>query len=443
MANMRSANLNAAASRTSGGVRESKVDWITIVLFLAIIIMGWFNLYSTSMEDGSGVFDMSTYHGKEAVFILIGIGAGILVLFLDTKFMEFISYFLYGLTIVALIAVLAMSKVSGASSWFAIGGFKIQPTEFAKIATVMALAKFMSRFNFSMSRPSDFLGAVGIVLLPCLLVILQNDAGSALVFGGLIFMFYREGLHPLFLVTLGVLAVVGVAAIVLSTTPGANLAMAIGILSVAVIAILVMLRFGVRKRRPFIVIVGVAVMLSSISLVTASVVKPHHSARLRVLFASEQERSNDKDLKKVYYNLRESLVAIGSGGVTGKGYTNGTHTRGDFVPEEHTDYIFCVMGEEHGFVGASAVLVLFLLLLARIIYVAENSKSMYARVYGYGIASIIFMHVFINIGMTIGLLPTVGIPLAFFSYGGSAVISFILMLFVMMNHYSYRTNILT
>ncbi len=209
------------------------------------------------------------------------------------------------------------------------------------------------------------------------------------------------------------------------------------------IAILVMLRVGVRKRRPFIAIVGVAVMLASISMVTANVVKPHHSARLRVLFASDEERSNDKDLKKVYYNLRESLVAIGSGGVTGKGYTKGTHTRGDFVPEEHTDYIFCVMGEEQGFVGSSAVLVLFLLLLARIIYVAENSKSMYARVYGYGIASIIFMHVFINIGMTIGLLPTVGIPLAFFSYGGSAVISFILMLFVMMNHYSYRTNILT
>jgi rod shape determining protein RodA len=443
MNSARNTALGGSTYRSASGVRESKVDWITILLYLTIILLGWFNLYSTSREDGAGIFDLSTYHGKEALFILVGVGAGVLVLFLDTKFMEVISFIAYGATILALIAVLAVSKVGGASSWFAIGGFKLQPTEFAKLTTVMALAKYMSRFNFNLAKRSDFLVAVGIVVLPMLLVILQNDAGSALVFGGLIFMFYREGLHPLFLVGLLVLAVVGVASIVLSTTPGANTMLAIGIALLTGIALVIMARVGLRKLRPMGTVVAVGAFLMVIAFITPKVVKPHHSARLRVLFASDEERKKDKDLKRVYYNLRESLVAIGSGGVTGKGYGEGIHTRADFVPEEHTDYIFCVLGEEHGFVGVTVVLVLFLLLLARIFYVAENSKSVYARVYGYGIASIIFMHVLINVGMTIGLLPTVGIPLAFYSYGGSSVIAFTLMLFVMMNHYSYRTNILT
>ncbi|MEM1000388.1 MAG: rod shape-determining protein RodA [Bacteroidota bacterium] len=443
MNNSRSNALGGFSGRSAGGVRESKIDWITILLFLTIIILGWFNLYSTSREDGTGIFDLSTYHGKEALFILIGVGAGVLILFLDTKFMEFVSYFAYAATILALIAVLAVSKVSGASSWFAIGGIKIQPTEFAKLTTVMALAKYMSRFNFSLKKRADFMVAVGIVALPMLLVILQNDAGSALVFGGLIFMFYREGLHPLYLVGLAVLALVGTASIVLSTSPQANVWLAVGIGGLTVVTFIVMFRLGIRRWRPIYSLVGAGIALMVIALVTPKVVKPHHSARLRVLFASDQERKEDKDLKRVYYNLRESLVAIGSGGVTGKGYGEGIHTRADFVPEEHTDYIFCVLGEEHGFIGVSVVLLLFLLLLARIFYVAENSKSVYARVYGYGIASIIFLHLLINVGMTIGLLPTVGIPLSFYSYGGSSMIAFTLMIFVMMNHYSYRTNILT
>ena len=436
-------SLTSSNSSKASGVRESRIDWVTIILYLLIIGIGWANLYSTSMEAGTGVFDMHTHHGKEALFILIGIGAGVVILFLDTKFMEYISYIFYGLTIFALLAVLMMSKVGGASSWFAVGGFKLQPTEFAKVATVMALAKYMSRFNFSLSRTKDFLIAGGILALPSILVILQNDAGSALVFAGLVLMFYREGLHPIYLIAMVVLGAIGVTAIVISTTPNANLVLAIVIGLVTVVSLAGLAYFKVIQRlRLVLIILGIGAILSTVAIIVPSLVKPHHSARLRVLFASESARYKDKDLKKVYYNLRESLVAIGSGGLTGKGYGNGTHTRGDFVPEEHTDYIFCVVGEEHGFVGSSVVLLLFLVLLGRILYVAENAKSHYARVYGYGIASIIFMHVFINVGMTIGLLPTVGIPLSFYSYGGSSVIAFTLMLFILMNHYSYRLNIL-
>lgn len=422
-------------------VRESKIDWLTILLYLTIVLLGWGNLYSISGEENPSLVNFDTPHGKQGFFLLVSMGLGALILFLDTKFLEFTSYFVYGASVLTLMAVLFVSAVSGASSWFEIGGFKIQPTEFAKVATLMALAKYMSRFNFSFDRLPDFFMVAGAILFPVALVLLQNDAGSALVFFSLILMLYREGLHPIFLAGIFLLGLVGVTSILLSTTPGATGYIIAGIL-LATTGVSVFLVF--RERIRFVwVVVGIGVFLCVIPLTIDKFVKPYQSARMRVLVASEDQIKEEESLKAVYYNLRESLVAIGSGGISGKGYGNGTHTRGDFVPEEHTDFIFCVIGEEHGLVGSSLVLILYLLLLARLLYISENSKSRYARVYGYGVASIIFMHVFVNVGMTIGLLPTVGIPLPFYSYGGSSTIAFTVMVFISINHYSYRSNILT
>lgn len=421
-------------------VRESKIDWITLGLLLLTMLIGWLNLYSVSVEEDPSFINMNTHHGKQAVFILSSLGIGALIMFLDTKFLEVTSMYIFGASMILLAAVLFMSKVSGASSWFAIGGIKIQPTEFAKVATLMALAKVISKHNFTFARTQDFFLAVGMVLVPMGLVLLQNDAGSAMVFAGLILMLYREGLHPLFLLLVFLIGLVGITAIIFSTTPLVN-AYIILVLVVATAGVSV---FFVMTNRIKMILpaVGVGLFLVVIPLTINFAVKPYQSARIRVLVASKEQIQKEESLKKVNYNLEESLVAIGSGGLTGKGYRQGTHTRGEFVPEEHTDFIFCVIGEEHGFLGSATVLILFLCLFGRIIYISENSKSRYARVYGYGAASILFMHVFVNVGMTLGLLPTIGIPLPFYSYGGSSTLAFSIMIFVLMNHYSYRTNVL-
>ncbi len=426
-------------------VRDLKIDWITLGLYLLIVLMGWFNLYSISSEENASIINFSSFHGKQAFFILVSLGIGMLILFLDTKFLELTSYVAYGAALLALMAVLTMSKVSGAASWFEIGGFKIQPTEFAKVTTLMALGKYMSRFNFTFNKSRDFMMVAAGLFLPMAMVLLQNDAGSALVFLGMIFMLYREGLHPAFLIILGITALVGVVSILLQDVENA-MGILLVILVVGTAGAVVMLILAEKMRFVWVVVIT-GVFLCTLPLAVKFVVKPYQSARIRVLVASdekiqEEKKKGDDSLLKARYQLRESLVAIGSGGLAGKGYGNGTHTRNDFVPEEHTDYIFCVIGEEHGFLGTGTILILFFCLILRIIYLAENSKSRYARVYGYGMASIIFMHLFVNVGMTIGLVPTIGIPLPFFSYGGSSMIAFTMMLFILMNHYSYRSNIM-
>ncbi len=450
-------------------IRESKIDWITIGLYLLVVLVGWLNLYSTSKEEATTIINFSSFHGKEAVFILASLGLGTLIMFLDTKFLEFLSYIFYGLCIFLLLAVLAVASVNGANSWFEIGGVKIQPTEFAKVATLMALAKYMSRFNFSLNNRNDLLWAVGIVALPILLVLAQNDAGSALVFMGLIIVFYREGLHPLVLV--GGLLLVAVTAVSLLFSTTANLPYYI--LPFVILA-LVGSFIGIFRYRFLALHLVTLVFLIAIPFGVTKVVKPYQSARFRVLVAPdpkavdpEEEKARKeafarmtpeqkaerieelkvinegkRELKKVRYNYIHSLVAVGSGGVWGKGFGNSTHTRGDFVPEEHTDYIHCVFSEEHGFVGSTLLLILFFAFIARIYYISENAKSDYARVYGYGVGAILMVHVIVNIGMSIGVVPTIGIPLPFFSYGGSSMLSFSIMVFILINNYSYRTNVL-
>jgi rod shape determining protein RodA len=418
-------------------VRESKVDWAAMTLVLLMLLLGWLNLYSISKTEGGGFLDLSTYHGRQGLFILFSLALGGFILYLDTKFMEFVSYFAYGASLVLLAAVFTVTAVKGAASWFEFGGFKFQPTEFAKVTTVMALAKFMSRYNFSMRNRSDLVTAIAIAVVPMLMVLLQNDAGSSLVFVGLVFVFYRLGMHPFVLIGGGLVGLNGVLAVMFSDHSDFKYYL------MGFFVLLGILSFLFVFRMRFVVIhIAAILFMCAIPFLAGKALKPHQSARLRVLAASNAKIRADKELDKTYYNLQHSMVAIGSGGFLGKGFGKSTHTRGDFVPEEQTDYIFCVVSEEHGFLGSFLVILMLFLLLWRLIYMAERAKSQYALVLGYGAAAIIFMHVFINVGMTIGLLPTVGIPLPFFSYGGSSTISFVTMMFVMQNHYSYRTNLL-
>lgn len=418
--------------------RELEIDWLTILLYLLIVIMGWINLFSTSVAgEGQGIFDLSSYHGKQLLFIGISLFLGTIIIYLDKKFLEFVSYGVYGLGILALVALLFFGKTTkGATNWFQIGGFSLQPSEFVKVATMMALSKWMTRFQFNLRRTTDFLVAGAIVLLPMAMIVLQNDAGSAIVFTGLIIVFYREGMHPAILLGIILMTVVGVTTLLLADVPNSLIFIITGIIAAAVGSLYYFKwKFLVPHLLAVVILAGSAFALNK-------VIKPYQRLRLKVLIASEEEIKESKPLQEVAYNYRESLVAIGSGGAFGKGYGNGTHTRGDFVPEEHTDYIFCVIGEEHGWIGSTFVIILYVLFMMRIFYLAENSKSKYARIFGYGFASFLLLHFMINVGMTIGLVPTVGIPLPFFSYGGSSFISFSIMTFFLINQYSHRSNIL-
>ena len=424
--------------------RGVEIDWLTLLMYLLIVSVGWLNLYSTSAEDGGALLALDSFHGREAIFIIASIVIGIIILLLDVKFIDFLSYIIYGVAIVLLLATLVLSKsTGGATAWINLGVFKLQPTEFAKVATLLALSKWISRFNFSMDRFMEVLIPVGIVLLPMLLVLLQNDAGSALVFCSLIFVFFREGLHPLFLVALLLEVVIGVIAIVFDHVPLYWLAEIIIFL-----ALITLSWFFIFKRKflvPHIIAIGIlAFSIGGAKIVLQlDLLKPHHVARILVLTSGEEKIKKDDNLRAVNYHLQQTKVAIGSGGMTGKGYQNATHSGGDFVPEEHTDYIFCVWAEEHGFIGSTALIIFYFLFLLRLLYLAENSKTKNGRVFGYGVVSILFFHLMINLAMTIGLFPTIGIPLPFMSYGGSSMISFSTMIFILVNHFHYRANILS
>ncbi|MEO5572788.1 MAG: rod shape-determining protein RodA [Bacteroidia bacterium] len=409
------------------------IDWLLVGLYFIFVIMGWFNIYSAVYnENHKSIFDLTQNYGKQMIWILSSIVLAIFILVIDGKFFEAFSYIIYGLIILLLGAAILLSRdVKGSHGWIDIGSFKLQPAEFAKFATNMALAKFLSTIDI---RIKDFrtkvISAI-IILLPAGIILLQNDTGSALVFGAFIFVLYNEGLSQnvliigFFAAFLFVLALM-VSKIILLSVLG----------SFAVLAILFM-----RKTRKniitIIVIAGCAAsVVFSVDYVYNKVLQQHQRQRIDVLLGKQT------DLKGAGYNVNQSLIAIGSGGWHGKGFLKGTQTKYEFVPEQSTDFIFCTVGEEWGFAGSSVVTILFLLLLYRIIFIAERQKSNFTRIYAYGVASIIFFHLMINIGMTIGLAPVIGIPLPFFSYGGSSLWSFTILLFILIKLDSYRTFIL-
>ena len=409
------------------------VDWMSVSLYILLIFFGWVNIYASQYNDDQTLlFDLSQRHSKQLLFIAVSLFVAFIILIIDWKFFEAFSYILYGGIIILLIILLITGEqTAGATSWFNIGNYKFQPSEFAKFITILALAKYLNTHNIKMQVFVTKLRSFIIILVPMLLIILQNDLGTALVFLSLILLLYREGLSGNILI-LGL--IVGILFIV---TLLINKFVFSGIL--VIISFLLFL-FSRRKKKEFLVILaGLAMAISfvfSVSYIFNNMLSPHHVERINILLGREI------DPHGAGYNLIQSKIAIGSGGFFGKGFLEGTQTRFDFVPEQSTDFIFCTIGEEWGFFGSLIFIVVFVALLIRIINLAERQRSTFCRIYGYGVASVLFVHFAINIGMTIGLAPVIGIPLPFISYGGSSLIGFTILLFIFLNLDSYRLQIL-
>lgn len=411
------------------------IEWKLIFAYLFLVLVGWISIYA-AVYDGehSSIWDFSCRYGKQMIWIAASLVIALFVLVTDPKFFSQTSYLAYAVCIIMLMIVLVVgSNTKGARSWLGIGDFGIQPSEFAKIGTALALAKFLSAINVDMNNWQTKLTAIGIVFLPMTMVLLQNDTGSALVFLSFIFVLFREGLSSYVLILGAGAIVLFVLALLLNPY--------ILIISLAIIALISYFIIHRRNRKAkFIYFFGIFVFCSLVVLGVKfgynEVLESHQKDRIEVLLGKKQ------DYKGVGYNVNQSKIAIGSGGMFGKGFLQGTQTKFNFVPEQDTDFIFCTIGEEWGFVGSVIIVFMFVWLCVKIIKVAERQRSNFARIYGYGIAGIIFFHFFVNIGMTIGLLPVIGIPLPFISYGGSSLWSFTLMLFIFIRQDASRGELM-
>ena len=409
------------------------VDKGSVLLFLILVFLGWINIYAAIYnEDHKYFFDASQKYGKQLIWIAASLLLATIILMLDAKFFSTFSFLIYGISIFSLIAVLLVGEeIAGSRSWFQIGSFGIQPSEFAKFATNLALAKLLTSRDLNLKKFKCIFKALIIIGLPALLILLQHDTGSALVYTTFVLVLYREGLS-------GSILIIGVvAAVIFVFTLLLNKFIVIGI--IGGIALLVFLFFK-RSRKNIVPIIGLSIIMSlfafSVDYTFENVLEYHQKKRINVLLGIE------KDLQGAGYNVNQSKIAIGSGGLTGKGFLKGTQTKYNFVPEQSTDFIFCTVGEEWGFIGSLTVIVLLLWLMIRIIKLAERQRSAFARIYGYGLASILFFHFFVNIGMTIGITPVIGIPLPFFSYGGSSLWSFTILLFIFLKLDASRLEVL-
>ena len=414
-----------------------KFDWITIVLFLLLVGFGWLNIVSASHTgDTVNYFDFTQPYGKQLLFIFMTIGLIILLLAVESKFYERFSSVIYVISMLSLMGLFIFGKnVNGATSWYAIGGMTFQPSEFAKAATALAVAKYVSDLNTDIKKTKDLISVFAIIALPAILVLLQKDAGSTLVYGCFIFVLYREGLSPAYLIV----ALLGIVLALFSLKFGV-------VITSIVSVIIVFIYHFTRRRKPLLIqpisIVIISVLIAfSVRYFYDNLLPFHQKDRITIWLSLEKDPVKLERMKKtIAYNLNESEKAISSGGLQGKGFLEGTRTTGKFVPEQHTDYIFSTVGEEWGFIGTTMVIIVFVLLLLRIIHLAELQRSQFSRMYGYAVASIIFMHFFINIGMVMGLIPTIGIPLPLFSYGGSGLWGFTILLFIFIKLDSDRIN---
>lgn len=417
--------------------RHFKFDWITIVLFLLLVGFGWLNILSAS-HTGTTInyFDFSQPFGKQLIFIFLTFGLIILLLAIDTKFYERFSSIIYIISMLSLVGLFIFGKnVNGATSWYGIGSFTIQPSEFAKTATSLAVAKYISDLNTNIKTLKDQIQTFIIIIIPAILVLLQNDTGSTIVYGAFFFVLYREGLPKYYLT-------IGISVILISI-----LSLKFGQLITSILAITLIITYHFLSKKKLRIYQSLLIALAAISISFGvkffyqSILKPHQQERISLWLRLEKDPEKLERMKQTFaYNLNESEKAISSGGITGKGFMEGTRTTGKFVPEQHTDYIFSTVGEEWGFLGSALVVILFVLLLLRILHLAELQKSQFSRVYGYGVASIIFIHFLVNIGMVMGLIPTIGIPLPMFSYGGSGLWAFTILLFIFIKLDSNRIN---
>ncbi|TSD67769.1 rod shape-determining protein RodA [Inquilinus sp. KBS0705] len=410
------------------------VDWVTVLIYLALCTIGWFNIHAAVFDENHpSIIDVDTNYGKQFIFILTAIVIGIVILLLESRFLSALAPVFYTITVLLLIVVLvAGHRVGGNQAWISLGGgFRLQPSEFAKFATCLLLARYLSATNVKITDFKSFLIAAGIILLPMLLIKLQPDDGSTLVFCSLIFVLYREGLPSYFLIIIGLFITLFIMALLVNVWY-----IVIGLSAIVVVLILL---FNKHRKFSLIVLVGLVLSIAfsfSVKPLYTHALKPHQRVRI------DEVLGLTKDLRGVGYNQNQSKIAIGSGRVWGKGYLQGTQTKYAFVPEQSTDFIFCTIGEEWGFAGSIVVMGLYLFMLLRIVYIAERQRAPFSRIYGYGVASILFFHVIINIAMTIGYMPVIGIPLPFISYGGSSLWSFTILLFILLKLDSNRMGII-
>lgn len=465
----------------------TSIDWITIFLYLVLVILGWMNIYaSVYSEESAGILDFSQRYGKQLTWILAALAIAFLVQVIDSRFYSFFAYLIYGIFILFLLLVLIFGReVHGSRSWIELGLFRFQPAEFAKIGTGLALARYLSAPNRKIHSPRTIGTMALIVLVPAFLILVQPDMGSALVFFAFILVLYREGLSGTILFIALMSVVLFILALVLDrlfiilgliflalialqiierksrytfvalTILGSLIVAAFGfktllnwnisgyflIVISTLLAGLVFLYFGYKKKIRngifvYLILIGAIAFSFSVDHVFHNVLEPHHQKRINILLGIESDPYGSG------YNVNQSKIAIGSGGFAGKGFLNGTQTKFKFVPEQSTDFIFCTVGEEWGFLGTFTTIFLFSILLIRLIILAERQKSLFSRIYGYAVFSILFFHIGVNIGMTIGLLPVIGIPLPFLSYGGSSLWSFTLLLFIFLRFDASRMEYL-
>lgn len=409
------------------------IDWITVLLYLVLVLMGWLNIYAAVYnEEHQSIIDISQKYGKQLIWIGSAILIAIIILIIDVEFYTAFAYIIYAIFFIAIITVPFLGReVKGSRSWFRFGDFGIQPAEFMKFATNLALAKFLSNQNIKITEYKNTIITLLMVLVPLVIIKqLQNETGLAIVFVTFIFVLYREGLSVNYLL-LGFLgAVLFVLALLVNN---------IYLMSIIGIFCLIALLFVRRNFKNLMLIALVGVIACGVVKTTSYMydhLEAHQRVRIDVLLGR-----GTVDLKKEGYNVNQAKIAIGSGGFWGKGYLQGTQTKYDFVPEQDTDFIFCTVGEEWGFVGSTLVILLQVTLIIRLLFMSERQRSPFSRVYGYGVASVLFFHLAINIGMTIGLAPVIGIPLPFFSYGGSSLWAFTILLFIFINLDAHRLQI--
>jgi len=452
-----------------------EIDWTTVSLYLFLVIFGWMNIFASSYnEQFRNIFDLRQSYGDQLLWIFITFLAIFSLFAIDHRFFSFFTYPIYGIAILFLLLVLAFGlEIHGSRSWLNIAGFSLQPSEFVKIAVALAIARYLSGYNVKLMTWRSLAFIAGFIGVPMILISLQPDFGTTLVFSCFILVLYREGLpgwilgislftaivflmtlllpeiavliillasavlfigianqkvnHSLFsaLIIAGTFGIVKIISLFIPVKPGNYMLLLISSVIAAIILIIIILRKKIPNALLILAILFAFVSLTfSVDYVFDKVLKPHQQTRVNILLGKET------DTKGVGYNLKQSKIAIGAGGFAGKGYLHGTQTKLDYVPEQSTDFIFCTVGEEWGFLGTMVVVLAFAGLLVRLLFLAERQRSVFARLYGYGVISILFFHVAVNIAMTIGLFPVIGIPLPFFSYGGSSMLAFSMLLFI-------------
>ncbi len=413
------------------------IDWTTIFLYALLLLIGWLNIYAAvyNPDDPISIFSLEHNAGRQLMFICTSFFLILIILFVDFKIYDTFAYIFYGLMILVLIATIFLgSDIKGSRSWIKFGSFSLQPAEFSKMVTALALAKYLSTQGVNITKLQEALKASLFIIVPPIIIILQKETGSALVFAAFMIVFYREGLPGIYPGLFIIFIVLFIFSLIYPTW-----GIMIGLLAIGIVFWYLFLKRYERTRQNLYRIIGVFVLFSlfsyGVNLFVNNVLQKHQRTRIKVLV------NPDIDPLGAGWNVTQSRIAISSGGFSGKGYLQGTQTKNDFVPEQSTDFIFCTIGEEWGFIGSVVVIGIFLILLTRLINLAEKQRSKFARIYGYGVVSIIFFHLMVNIGMTIGLMPVIGIPLPFVSSGGSSLWSFTIMLFIFLKldaHRSYK-----